>query len=178
MRIGSSCQAGISESLVECRQRSNTVKAWPMPLLPRPTGWQLARKTATFRLHKPNFWRSCSNTGALKLNSSLLFALFNGTSRVTCLGNVYCGRLQPGSKCLELGAGAKSIVPVDRVGTVYGVGLLAEHMRLNAMLEGFDVMDLNTNSLELPLQVRCVCCLSSRYAQRYQTSSLPFVLLY
>jgi len=61
-------------------------------------------------------------------------------------------RLAPGVKCLELGAGARSFVPVDRVGSLVGVGLVSEHLQLNGLLTSFEVADLNGADLDLPLE--------------------------
>ena len=60
-------------------------------------------------------------------------------------------RLPPGSRVLELGAGSRSVVPVDRVESLYGVGLLPEHMEANKALTGFETVDLNAPGLKLNL---------------------------
>lgn len=61
-------------------------------------------------------------------------------------------RLGFGVKCAELGAGAKSNVPVDRVGTLFGIGIVKEHLELNALLTGFETLDLNTPQVHLPFE--------------------------
>lgn len=55
-------------------------------------------------------------------------------------------------KCAELGAGATSFVPVDRVGSLFGIGLVKEHLEVNALLTGFETLDLNTPQVHLPLE--------------------------
>lgn len=51
---------------------------------------------------------------------------------------------------MELGAGAKSVVP-DRVESLYGVGLLNEQMKANKRLAGFEAVELNAPGLTLNL---------------------------
>ena len=59
-------------------------------------------------------------------------------------------RLQPGTKGLELGAGAQSLLPIDCLGTLFGVGLISEHLEMNGLLTGSATLDLNSPSMRLP----------------------------
>jgi SAM-dependent methyltransferase len=69
---------------------------------------------------------------------------------------------------LELGAGARSLIPVECVGSLFGIGLVAEHLQVNAMLTGFEVMDLNAPKLKLPFEDEtfdAIVCNSLPYAR-------------
>jgi len=60
-------------------------------------------------------------------------------------------RLPPGSRALELGAGSRSVVPMERIESLYGVGLRPERMEANKALAGFEAVDLNAPGLKLNL---------------------------
>ena len=43
-------------------------------------------------------------------------------------------------------------MPVDRVGSMVGVGMVCEHLQVNGLLTSFEVADLNAPALDLPLE--------------------------
>jgi len=61
-------------------------------------------------------------------------------------------RLKGGAEVLEVGAGAKSFIPSERIASLHGIGVVNEHLQSNSALTKFSVLDLNAEHVAFPFQ--------------------------